>query len=91
MTKAELVAQVADRLGLERVAVAAVVDETLAVVNEALVAKESIYLRGHGTYHIKHRAAKPARNLKLKTTITVPAHDIPAFKPSKQLIEQINK
>lgn len=91
MTKAEIVAKVADNLGVEKVAIAAVVDELLQVVNETLASKEAIYLRGHGTYAIKHRAAKPARNLKLKTTIDVPAHDTITFKPSKSLVEKLNK
>ncbi len=43
--------------------------------------KENVYLRGFGSFNIKHRAAKTARNISKNTTLTIAAHDLPSFKP----------
>jgi DNA-binding protein HU-beta len=48
-----------------------------------------VYLRGFGSFIIKHRAAKTARNILKNTTITIDAHDLPSFKPAKSFIEQM--
>ncbi len=52
-------------------------------VRNSLTNGESVYLRGFGTFYRKHRAEKKARNISKNTTVVVPAHDVPAFKPSK--------
>ena len=58
-------------------------------VRQALIGGENVYLRGFGTFNRKHRAEKGARNISKNTTIKVPAHDIPAFKPSKEFLDKI--
>lgn len=86
MTKQEIVKEVAKTTGIEGVTVAAVVEEFMEQVRRAQSRKENVSLRGFGTFLIKHRAAKTARNITKNTTIVIPEHDIPAFKPSKEFI-----
>ena len=62
-----------------------------AVKNSMLKKKENVYLRGFGSFIIKHRAAKTARNISKNITITIDAHDLPSFKPSKSFVAQMNQ
>ncbi len=91
MTKAEIVNEVAKTTGLEKTQVLAVIEEFTNVVKGSLVAGNPVYLRGFGSFIIKHRAQKAARNITRKTTITIPAHDIPAFKPAKSFVSAVKK
>lgn len=91
MTKAEIVKAIADESGIEKTQVLAVVEAFMEVVKKSLVAGEPVYLRGFGSFIIKHRAEKAARNITKNTTMTIPAHDIPAFKPAKVFIGTIKK
>ena len=91
MTKAEIVNEVAQSTGVQKEQVAAVVDGFMEVVKESLTKGQPVYLRGFGSFIIKHRAEKTARNITNEITITIPAHDIPAFKPSKSFVKQIKK
>ena len=86
MTKAEIVNEVAKTTGIEKVQVLAVVEEFTKVVKGSIIAGNPVYLRGFGSFIIKHRAQKAARNITRKTTMTIPAHDIPAFKPAKVFV-----
>ena len=86
MTKAEIVNEVAKTTGIEKVQVQTVVEEFTKVVKNSLIAGKPVYLRGFGSFIIKHRAQKAARNITKKTTMTIPAHDIPAFKPAKVFV-----
>lgn len=81
MTKAEIVNEVAKSTGLEKTTVQTVVEAFMETVKASLVREEPVYLRGFGSFIIKHRAQKAARNITAKTTVIVPAHDIPSFKP----------
>ena len=83
MTKAEIVNEVAKATGIEKITVQTVVEAFMESVKDSLVKKNPVYLRGFGSFIIKHRASKAARNITKKTTITITAHDIPAFKPAK--------
>lgn len=83
MTKADIISKIAGETGVEKVVVLSVVDEFMKQVRQSLIDGENVYLRGFGTYLIKRRAAKTARNISKNTTIVVPAHNIPAFKPAK--------
>ncbi len=83
MTKQELVSAAAQQTGVERATVSAVVEAFMEQVRNSLTNGESVYLCGFGTFYRKHRAEKKARNITKNTTIVVPAHDVPAFKPSK--------
>ena len=91
MTKAEIVNEVAKSTGLEKTTVQTVVEAFMETVKASLVREEPVYLRGFGSFIIKHRAEKTARNITKEITITIPAHDIPAFKPSKSFANQIKK
>ena len=84
MTKAEIVNQISKKTGIEKVAVLATVEELMAVIKETMTQGENIYLRGFGTFEIKHRAAKTGRIITKNTSIDIPAHNIPKFKPSKE-------
>ena len=81
MTKAEIVTEIARATGIEKDAVLTVVEQFMVVVKESLAQGENVYLRGFGTFLVKERAEKIARNITANTSIVVPAHNIPAFKP----------
>ena len=91
MTKAEIVNEVAKTTGYEKTQVLAIIEEFTNVVKGSLVAGNPVYLRGFGSFIIKHRAQKAARNITRKTTITIPAHDIPAFKPAKSFASAVKE
>ena len=91
MTKAEIVNEVAKSTGIEKATVQIVVESFMESVKGSLAKGNPVYLRGFGSFIIKHRAEKTARNITKEITITIPAHDIPAFKPSKSFAKQIKK
>lgn len=83
MTKADLVAEIANKTSIDKGAVQQVVEQFMVVVKGSLLKKENVYLRGFGSFIIKERAQKIGRNISKNTTITIPAHKIPSFKPAK--------
>ena len=90
MTKADIINEIAEKTGVPKRDVAAVVEGFMDTVKDSLLEKrENVYLRGFGSFIIKHRAAKTARNISKNTTITIAAHDLPSFKPAKSLVEQM--
>ena len=89
MTKAEIVNEVAKATGIEKVAVQTVVEAAMESIKSSLIKGNPVYLRGFGSFIIKHRAQKAARNIKEETTMTIPAHDIPAFKPAKSFVAAV--
>ena len=89
MTKAEIVNEIAKRTGLDKVDTLACVEAFMAVVKDSLKEGEPVYLRGFGSFIIKKRAAKAARDILKNTTITVPEHNIPSFKPAKTFASDI--
>lgn len=89
MTKADIVSRIAEQTGVEKGVVTSVVEEFMEQVRASLIGGEDVYLRGFGTFLLKHRAAKTARNISKNTTMIVPAHTIPAFKPSKALTAKV--
>jgi len=91
MTKAEIVAQIAQKTGIEKVAIQATVEEFMNVVKESLSEGENVYLRGFGSFIIKKRAEKTGRNISKNTTIIIPAHNIPSFKPAKTFVNDVKK
>ena len=91
MTKAEIVAEIAQKTCIEKVAIQATVEEFMTVVKEALAQNENVYLRGFGSFITKKRAEKTGRNISKKTTIIIPAHYIPAFKPAKTFVNDVKK
>lgn len=89
MTKAEIVNEVAKATGIEKIAVQTVVEATVESIKSSIISGDPVYLRGFGSFIIKHRAQKAARNITQKTTVTIPAHDIPAFKPAKSFVAAV--
>ena len=90
MTKADIINEIAMTTGVQKRDVAVVVESFMETIkNSLLEKKENVYLRGFGSVVIKHRAAKTARNILKNTTMTIEAHDLPSFKPSKSFIEQM--
>jgi len=89
MTKADIVKKTADKLGIEKVEVQAIVESFMEEIKKSLHNGESVYLRGFGSFIVKTRAEKKARNITKNTTIKVPAHNIPAFKPAKSFVDSI--
>ena len=91
MTKAEIVAEIAQKTGIEKVAIQATVEEFMSVVKDSLSQGENVYLRGFGSFIIKKRAEKTGRNISKNTTIIIPAHNIPSFKPAKTFVNEVKK
>lgn len=91
MTKAEVVAEIAKTTGIEKAAVLATVEKFMDVVKDSLAHGENVYLRGFGSFIVKQRAEKTARNISKNTTVIIPAHNIPAFKPADAFKEEVAK
>ena len=89
MTKADLVAKISDKLGIEKGDVQATVESFMDEVKTSLESGDNVYLRGFGSFIIKTRAEKTGRNISKNTTIKIPAHNIPAFKPAKIFLEGV--
>jgi DNA-binding protein HU-beta len=91
MTKAEIVTAIAGKTGVEKVAVQATVEAFMSAVKSSLSKGENVYLRGFGSFIIKKRAEKTGRNISKNTTIIIPAHNIPSFKPAKTFVNEVKK
>lgn len=91
MTKIELVKKVAEKTGIDQSTAMAAVEGVIDTLKESLIEKENVYIRGWGTWTLKHRAKKTARNISKNTTMVIPAHDIPYFKPCKDFMEAVAK
>ncbi|MGF1556970.1 HU family DNA-binding protein [Paucihalobacter sp.] len=89
MTKADLVAKISDKLGIEKGDVQATVESFMEEVKASLEGGTNVYLRGFGSFIVKKRAEKTGRNISKNTTIKIPAHNIPAFKPAKVFVEGV--
>ena len=91
MTKAEIVNNIADQTGIARKDVSIAIEAFMEEIRTSLaVNKENVYLRGFGSFIVKHRAQKTARNISKNTTLVIEAHDLPAFKPAKSFIERMD-
>jgi len=89
MTKADIVAEIAEKTGIEKVDVQTTVEAFMEEVKTSLETGENVYLRGFGSFIIKERAEKTGRNISKNTTIIIPAHNIPSFKPAKVFMEGV--
>ena len=89
MTKADIVNEIAKKTGVEKVQVQQIVEAFMDSVKDSLIANNNVYLRGFGSFIIKKRATKVARNISKNTTITIPEHNIPAFKPAKSFVAKV--
>ncbi|MBE6214328.1 MAG: HU family DNA-binding protein [Rikenellaceae bacterium] len=88
-TKADIVNEIAKSTGAEKVLVQAVVEAFMDNVRTSLINDKNVYLRGFGSFIIKKRAKKVARNISKNTTIVIPEHNIPAFKPAKSFVAKV--
>ena len=91
MTKIEIVREIASKTGLSTKDVMVVVESLMQTIKSSMENGEEVFLRGFGSFIIKHRADKTARNISKNTTVIIPAHDIPAVKPAKEFIEMVSK
>ncbi len=89
MTKADIVSEIAKSTGVEKVQVQAIVEAFMESIKTSLTNNNNVYLRGFGSFIVKKRAQKVARNISKNTTITIPAHNIPAFKPAKSFAAKV--
>ncbi|ALR29427.1 MULTISPECIES: HU family DNA-binding protein [Chryseobacterium] len=89
MTKAELVNTISNKLGTEKNETQKVVEAFMQEIRTSMYNGDNVYLRGFGSFIIKTRAAKTGRNISKNTAIEIPAHNIPAFKPSKSFVEKV--
>ena len=91
MTKAEIVSKISEKLGLDKTEVQQTVENFMQEVINSLEKGENVYLRGFGSFIIKTRAEKTGRNIPKNTTLKIPAHNIPSFKPAKVFVEGVKK
>ncbi|MCO6499042.1 MAG: integration host factor subunit beta [Vicingus serpentipes] len=91
MTKADIVSKISDKTGIEKLAVQTTVEEFMKTVRKSLEDGQNVYLRGFGSFVVKKRAQKTGRNISKNTTIIIPAHFIPSFKPAKSFVEKVKK
>ncbi|PVX51913.1 DNA-binding protein HU-beta [Balneicella halophila] len=89
MTKADIINQISKETGIEKVAVQKTIEGFMDVVKDSLEKGNNVYLRGFGSFIVKERAEKTARNISKNTSIIIPAHNIPAFKPSKSFVNRV--
>lgn len=91
MTKADIVARIAQQTGVKKAVAMIVVEAFMETVKDSVVAGNEVFLRGFGSFIIKKRAKKVARNISKNTTIVIPAHSVPAFKPAKTFLEAVKE
>ena len=89
MTKAELVSKIAESTGVEKLTTLVIVESMMNEIKASISSNESVFLRGFGTFKPKKRAKKTGRNIKKNTTIIIPEHHIPAFKPAKIFVDEV--
>ena len=91
MTKAEIVNEIAQQTGIDKQTIMRTVEAFMVTVKDALANDEEVFLRGFCSFIIKKRAQKTGRDISKNTSIIIPEHNIPAFKPAKVFIEQLQK
>ena len=89
MTKADIVNEIAKNTGISKDDVLKTVEAFMETVKVSLTKEENVYLRGFGSFIVKERAEKTGRNISKNTTIIIPAHNIPSFKPAKTFVEEV--
>ncbi len=89
MTKADIINTISASTGLAKKDIATTVESFMEVIKDSLLEKENVYLRGFGSFIVKHRAEKTARNISKNTTLVIAAHDFPSFKPAKSFVSKM--
>ena len=90
MTKADIVKKIAGKTGIDSKVVLQTIEAFMSIVKEEMANEENIYPRGFGSFIVKQRAAKTARNISRNTTLIIPAHNIPSFKPAKSFLAKVS-
>jgi DNA-binding protein HU-beta len=91
MTKADIVNEISKNTGIDKATVLTTVESFMESVKKSLSSDENVYLRGFGSFIVKRRAQKTARNISKNTTIIIPEHNIPSFKPAKTFVAKVSK
>ena len=91
MTKADILNQNKKRKGVDKTSVLSTVEAFMEIVKDSLSKEENVYLRGFGSFIVKKRAEKTARNISKNTTVIIPACNVPAFKASKDFVNGLKK
>lgn len=91
MTKANIVKEISNKTGIDKATVLVIVEAFMDVVKNSLINETNVYLRGFGSFILKKRAQKVARNISKNESITIPEHNIPAFKPAKTFVQEVSK
>ncbi|MCL1943762.1 MAG: integration host factor subunit beta [Candidatus Azobacteroides sp.] len=91
MTKADIVNEISKNTGIDKATVLAAVESFMESVKKSLSSDENVYLRGFGSFIVKKRAQKTARNISKNTTIIIPEHSIPSFKPARTFVAKVSK
>ena len=89
MTKADLISEITEKTGVEKIAVQATVESLMTSIIDAMESGENVYLRGFGSFVIKKRAEKTGRDISKNTTIIIPEHFVLTFKPAKTFVEGV--
>lgn len=89
MTKAEVIVEISSKTGIEKTDVSATLEAFFAVVKHALSQGENVYVRGFGSFVVKHRREKVGRIISQNKSIVIPAHNVPSFKPAKVFVEKV--
>lgn len=89
MTKADIVNEISKSTGIEKLTVQKAVEAFMETVKDSLIDGKNVYLRGFGSFVVKKRAEKTARNISKNTTIIIPSHNIPSFKPAKTFVSKV--
>lgn len=89
MTKADIVNEISKKTGIEKVLVQKSVESFMEIMKDFMIKGNNVYLRGFGSFILKKRAKKTARNISKNTTLIIPEHFIPAFKPAKSFVSEV--
>ena len=89
MTKADIVNEITKKTGIDKTTVLTTVEAFMEAVKDSLSNDENVYLRGFGSFVVKKRAQKTARNISKNTTLIIPEHNIPSFKPAKSFLNEV--
>lgn len=89
MTKADIIAEISTKTGIEKVDVQETVEAFFKVIKNSMIGGENVYVRGFGSFVVKKRAQKTARNISKNTAIIIPEHFVPSFKPAKVFVEKV--
>lgn len=91
MTKADIVNEISGKIGVEKTTVQKTVEALMESIKESMIDGQDVYLRGFGSFIVKKRAQKKARNISKNTEIVIPEHYIPSFRPSKQFTNKVKE